>query len=202
MSKTQAEQVFDLIISKNVWPYFKKRGYKKTGNKIRYYDNSGWGKIINFQKSIFYNKDHIHFTINTGLYLSEAEQFHCGAQSFEKFSESMCMVRKRIGYLTDVKEDLWFDISSNTDNDILVNTIESYFEKYIIPYLDSINSREDIINFFIKGHRSGYIAAQIQTLFVNGHIELARQQLQTELEKATNPYFLETLKKISERYEA
>jgi hypothetical protein len=201
MHKTEAEQIFDFLVSKNIWPHFKKRGYKKSGNNIRYYDNSGWGKIVNFQKSMFYNKEHIHFTINTGLYLSEAEQFHCGTQSFEKFHESMCMVRQRIGYLSDAKKDLWFDIDNNVNKEAFIQTIEGYVANYIIPYLDDINSKDDIIKFFLKGHKSEYIAAQIETLFANGHEELAKQQLQKELEKATNSYFLETLRKISERYE-
>ena len=200
MSKTEAEIIFDSLVSKNIWPHFKKRGYKKTGNNIRYFDNSGWGKIVNFQKSMFYNKENINFTVNTGLYLSDAEQFHCGMQSFEKFSESRCMVRKRIGYLSDVKKDLWFDVDSKVDREALAKTIEGYFVNYIIPYLDSVNSKNDILNFFVKGHRSDYIVAQIETLFANGYAELAKQQLQKELGTSTNVHFLETLKKISEKY--
>ena len=200
MAKTEAEQFFDTLVSKYIWPYFKKRGYKKTGNNFRYYDHTGWGKIVNFQKSIYYNKEFIHFTVNTGLYLSEAEQYHCGTTSFEKFQESMCMLRQRIGNLSDLKENLWFDIDNNVNKVDLTQTVEGYFVKYIIPYLDAINSKEDILKFFINGHRSHYIAAQIETLFANGYTELAKQQLEKELDKTTNSRYLEVLTKISERY--
>ncbi len=201
MPKTEAEQIFDFLVSKIIWPYFKQRGYKKIGNNIRFYDNSGWGKMVNFQKSMYYNKEDIHFTINTGLYLAEAEQFHCKKQSFDKFQESMCMVRKRVGYLSNEKKDLWFDINNSIDRTILTSQIERYFIHYIIPYLDGINSRDDILQCFLKGHRSEYIAAQIETLFANGYKHLARQQLQTELDKATSSYFLETLKRIAKSFE-
>lgn len=200
MEKTEAEITFDYLVSRVVWPSFKERGYKKIGNNIRYYDSSGWGKIVNFQKSIFYSKEHIRFTINAGLYLSEAEQFHCGKQSFQKFHESMCMVRRRIGYLSKMKKDLWFDIDKNVDKEILNQTIENLIVNYLLPYLDAIKSKRDILDFFVKGHRSEYIIAQIETLYANGYNDLAGQYLQKELESATNPFFLDQLKKIADRY--
>src|SRR3982751_5214409 len=99
MPKTDVERDFDGLVSLIIWPIFKKKGYKKKGNNFRFFDTSGWGKIVNFQKSSFYNKNHINFTINIGLYLPEAEKFHCNQLSNEKFSEPSCIVRKRIGRL-------------------------------------------------------------------------------------------------------
>jgi len=200
MSKTEVEKSFDYLVSKIIWPHFKSRGYKKSANNFRFYDESGWGKIVNFQKSIYYNKSQIKFTINTGLYLSEAEQFHCNRQSGAKFQESMCVVRNRIGHLSDDKTDLWFDLDTETDKPNLNATIEKYVIDFIIPYLDSIKSRRDILKFFEDGHKSHYPAAQIQTLFVNGFKELAKEQLQNELKNTKNQYFIETLKKIEQTF--
>jgi len=201
MSKTEVELSFDFLVSKIIWPHFKSRGYKKSNNNFRFYDPSGWGKILNFQKSIYFNKNFIKFTINTGLYLAEAEQFHCKMQSGEKFQESMCMVRQRIGHLSDSKTDLWFDLSEETDKIILYITVEKDVKDYIIPYLDSVNSRKDILTFFVNGHKSMYPAAQIQTLFFNGYKELAKLQLEEALKKTDNPHFKETLNEIKHKFD-
>ena len=201
MPKTEIEQSFDFLVSKIVWPNFKKRGYKKSANNFRYYNNLGWGKLVNFQKSIYQDKRHIKFTINTGLYLAEAENFHCNLQSHEKFHESMCLVRQRVGYLSNAKRDLWFDLNEQTDTTSLFETVENYFKEYIILYLDKINSIEDILKFLVEGHRSDYPAAQMQTLYFYGYKDLAKQQLQEALKTTNNPYYMETLKKIQQTLE-
>ncbi|QNF35598.1 DUF4304 domain-containing protein [Adhaeribacter swui] len=190
MPKSDSEQIFDFLVAKIIWPKFKERGYKKSVNNFRFYDQSGWGKIVNFQKSSFYDKDNIQFTINTGLYLAEAEQFHCNRQSAEKFQESMCLVRKRIGYLSDDQKDTWFSINIDTDKQVLFNNVERYFNDYILPFLDKVRNKEDILQILINGHKSEYKTAQIQTLHHNGYFELANQQLQDELRSTNNPYLI------------
>lgn len=202
MPKTKAEQSFDFLVSKIIWPHFKAKGYKKSGNNFRFYTHEGWGKIVNFQKSAFYDKNHISFTINTGLYLAETEKFHCNQQSHEKFQEAMCLVRKRIGELADNRGDLWFDLNDDTDVLSLAEPIEDLFKEYVIPYLDKINSRDDILRFLVNGYRSYYTAAQIQTLYVNGYRDLARQQLKEALHTSRhNPYSLEMLRTIEQSFE-
>jgi hypothetical protein len=201
MPKTEIKQSFDFLVSKVIWPHFKVKGYKKSANNFRYYDNEGWGKIVNFQKSIYKDKNDISFTINTGLYLAEAEKFHCNLHSNDKFQEAMCLVRNRAGYLSNAKRDLWFELNEQTDTSFLFKTVEGLFIDYIIPYLDKINSKDDILQILIDGHKSDYPAAQIQTLYVNGYKDLAKQQLQEALRTSkNNNCYLETLKTIEQSF--
>jgi hypothetical protein len=200
MPKTDVEKDFDFLVSKVIWPHFKQRGYKKSGNNFRFYDTSGWGKIVNFQKSSFYDKSHIHFTVNVGLYLSEAEKFHCNLQSNEKFQEASCIVRKRMGALTKENKDIWFDLNEHTYKSLPYATVEKCFIDYVVPYLETINSKDDILKIMANGHQSDYKASQIQTLYFNGYKKEAKLQLEEARSNTRNVYFLETLKEVEQSF--
>ena len=185
MAKTETEKQFDNLVSKVIYPHFKVLGYKKTGNNFRYYDHeNGFGKIVNFQKSSFYSKDHIRFTVNTGLYLADFEFYLTGKKSAEKFRESICAVRQRIGELMN-KLDTWYDIDSETENiDNVQKQLEQDFLNRVIPYLNKVKTREDIIyHLIIEG--SDYIVARIKTLYYNGQQERALNILKQEYRGAT-----------------
>lgn len=196
MTKTETEKQFDYLVSKVIWPHFKSLGYKKTGNNFRYYNKDGeFGKIVNFQKSSFYNKDHIHFTVNIGLYLAEFEYYHTGKKSAEKFKESICAVRQRIGELIN-GYDTWYDLGSETNFVKLQERLEQDFLKKVLPYLNKIKTREEIINrLLIDG--SYYFIARIKTLYFNGHKERALNILTQEYRRAseTGVEWLDDLKR-------
>jgi len=186
MAKTETERQFDNLVSKVIYPHFKAMGYKKKGNNFRYYDNDNeFGKIVNFQKSSFYSKDHIHFTVNVGLYLADFEFYLTGKKSAEKFSEPICAVRQRIGKLMS-KLDTWYDIDSETENiEKVQRKLEQDFLNCVIPYLNKIKTREDIIyHLIIEG--SDYTIAQIKTLYYNGQQERALNILKREYRGATD----------------
>ena len=64
--KTITEQNFDVIIKDCFQAILKPLGFKKKGNNF-YRQLQDLGQIINIQKSSFYSKDHILFTINIGF---------------------------------------------------------------------------------------------------------------------------------------
>jgi Domain of unknown function (DUF4304) len=189
LEKTTTQILFDTLVTKVIWPDFKSRSYKKSGYNFRYYDPDGWGKIVNFQRADYNDRDHISFTINTGLYLGEAELFHCSGQSGEKFSEPMCMVRKRIGTLNGSRRS-WFEIDENTQSDAFFALLKVEFQTNVLPYLDAVTSRKSILDFLLNGHQSDYIVAQIRTLYHNGYEEAARDCL----EKAKQSRITNTLR--------
>jgi len=78
MTKAVVQKQFDYLVAKLIWPLFKNDGYRKTGNNFRLYNSLGWGKIVNFQQSAFGDRNDVSSTINTGLYLVEAEQLYRG----------------------------------------------------------------------------------------------------------------------------
>lgn len=63
------QDVFKRMINEIYTEYFKPNGWKKQGSNYRLYDDSGIGKIINFQKSKWSNAANIEFFINYGVYM-------------------------------------------------------------------------------------------------------------------------------------
>jgi NDP-sugar pyrophosphorylase family protein len=179
LDKTDSEILFDTLVKNVTWPDFKSRSYKKSGYNFRYYHPDGWGKIVQFQKSDLGDRNNISFTINVGLYLAEAEQFHCSRQSGQKFKEVSCMVRKRIGELNGTGRS-WFDINENTHHEALFAMIKHEFHAIVLPYLDTVTSRNSILAFFLNGYQSEYVVAQIRTLYHNGYEEAARDCLEKQ----------------------
>jgi Domain of unknown function (DUF4304) len=194
MTKTLTRERFDNLISIILWPEFKTRGYRKTGNNFRFYSADGWGRIVNIQKSMSSLKNDIRFTINTGLYLPEADTIF-ETPIAEKFLEPDCLVRKRIGKLNGLQKDLWYDLNENTPPNELEGTISQDFSQFILPYLEKIQSRDDILKQIIREHTPNEEKA-IRTLFICGYQEEARQWIEEEINKTIYRTWREQLVKL------
>ena len=194
MTKTTIQARFDSLVSAILWPEFKARGYRKTGNNFRFYSPTGWGKIVNIQKSVWSLRDDIRFTINTGLYLPEADTIFETPKG-EKFSEPDCLVRKRIGYLNELQADLWYDLDESVPLGKLESTVKQDISQFVLPYLESIQSRDDILKQIIREHRPNDEQA-IRTLFICGYQEEARQWIEEEISTTIYRTWRERLVKL------
>jgi hypothetical protein len=151
--KSSPELKFDIIVKDVFHSTLKPLGYKKRGNNF-YIEKNGIGKIINLQKSTFCSKDHISFTINTGLFLPEYWQHYYNYQNKPipiYPTESECILRRRIGRLLNTK-DTWYDINEDTDIEE-TRFIQTYnLTSVLLPYFNNINSDEDILREIEKGN--------------------------------------------------
>jgi hypothetical protein len=177
MPKTNVQTRFDSLVSEVLWPIFKAKGYRKTGKNFRFYD-VGWGKIVNVQKSSFGDKSDISFTINTGLYLIKADTMFESAKQ-ERFLEPDCLVRKRIGQLK-LQGDTWYNLNAQTLPEQLENQVMHDFASFVLPYLERIQSEDDILKLIIR-ERSPKSAEAIRTLSVCGYSAEANQWLEDEI---------------------
>lgn len=187
MPKTSIQTQFDHFVSQQLWPAFKARGYRKTGNNFRYYEASGWGKILQLQKSQYGDRDHISFTINTGLYLPEAERLWSGKAAGEKFVEPVCLFRQRLDALGGSQQ--WYDLNEHADSGLLTH-VQEQVVRYVLPYLDRITDRDTILQQILLERVPGSPLANsplaIKTLFVCGYQQQAREWIEHEI--ATTPY--------------
>lgn len=196
--KTDIEEKFDYLVSKIIWPQFKKLGYKKSGYNFRYYNNiEGCGKIVNFQKSTYYNKFHIHFTINTGLFIDNPH-LNFGKSLGDKFTEPCCVVRNRIGDLMNTN-DIWYDITESTDIDQLQKAIEDAFDNFIMPYLAKYNATADIVHSFLTKPR--FSVREIEYLFHSGYKKEAKTILDREISGSKNEHHLNSLLQVKKEFE-
>ena len=144
--KTPAEIKFDKIIKDGIHQQLKPLGFKKKGNNF-YLQLPDLGQILNIQKSSLYSKDHIKFTINTGLFIPEYwltyYTYHNGEiPAFPR--EPVCAIRQRIGMLK-YKYDKWFEIDSDTDIESMVAEMIDNIKNFILPYFNTAQTKTDIL---------------------------------------------------------
>jgi hypothetical protein len=144
--KTVTEQNFDVIIKDCFQTILKPLGFKKKGNNF-YRQLQDLGQIINVQKSSFYSKDHISFTINTGLFIPEYwltfYTYHDGTIP-DYPTEPICAIRQRIGKLK-YNIDKWFDIDLSTDIAELKRETTDNVLNFIVPYFERTKTKSDVL---------------------------------------------------------
>lgn len=185
MLKTAVQLRFDQLVTKVLWPAFKAQGYKKMGNNFRYYDPLGWGKIVNIQKSAFGDRHAIRFTVNTGLYVAEADRQWTGRIAAERFLEPDCLLRARVGRLSGSGHDVWYELTEQTVPEVLYRQVEQDMTTYVLPYLDRMVSLDAIVQHLL-GKRQPNSAQAISAVFACGYHEQARQWLAEELATPTS----------------
>jgi hypothetical protein len=179
-----------------LWPAFKALGYRKSGNNFRFYDQTGWGKIVQFQKSQGNSATELSFTVNTGLYLPEADySFPDGPGP--KFTEPDCIVRKRLGRLKKSKVDEWYDITPDTNVSQLFSALADDFTHYLHPYLAAVTGRESILDMLLAGGHSSTRIQVISTLYLVGRKDAAVQLLTSELAQSSNLAYRSVLKNLA-----
>jgi hypothetical protein len=195
MIKTTVQVRFDYLVSQVLWPVFKVRGYRKTGNNFRHYDPLGWGKIVNVQKSAYGDRDNTSFTLNTGLYIVEADRIWTGRPANERFLEPDCLIRARIGRLNGSGHDLWYELTEQTVPQALYEQVAQDVKAYVLPYLDRVDSLHTIIQQLLQQRRPNSAQA-ISTVFACGYQTEARQWLAQELATTTSRVHREQLESI------
>ena len=180
MTKTAVQTQFDDLIRHVLWPPFKERGYKKTGNNFRWYDPTGWGKIVNVQKSQYSDRNNISFTLNSGLYLPEAERLWTGRTTNERFLEPDCLIRKRVSRLKNPGADVWYDLTNGTEPQRPAQEVTQDLTAYLLPYLDLVSSREAILQQLLR-ERYPNSPLAIETVYVCGHPAEAYKWLAHEI---------------------
>lgn len=182
MSKTLVQTQFDHFLSHRLWPLFKARSYRKIGNNFRFYDASGWGKIVNVQKSQSSDRQHIRFTLNIGVYLLEAERLwrHSGYTSQDRFLEPTCLIRKRIGDLRGPGLDHWYELTEQADSTMLYQQVEQEVATYVLPYLDRLDQLDTILQQLLQ-ERHLNSALALKTLYVYGYQQQAQAWVAEEI---------------------
>ncbi|OKL40144.1 DUF4304 domain-containing protein [Pontibacter flavimaris] len=199
--KTATEIKFDKIVKVGFHEILKPLGFKKKGNNF-YLQLENLGQIINIQKSSYNSKDHISFTINTGIFLPEYWKglFYNQDKKVPVFpTEPECLLRKRIGGLRG-QTDTWYDIDASTDESGLISEMRTNLEKYILPYFKKLNTKEALLDFL---ESEKLIVAPLAKLIVYGEsnqFDRAKAEYITILKEKKNPHFLETVKEYGQKY--
>ncbi|MEH3115081.1 DUF4304 domain-containing protein [Pedobacter terrae] len=188
--KTYTEQKFDFIIKQSFHNKLKPLGFKKKGNNF-YLKKEHLGLIINIQKSAYYSKEKIHFTINIGVFIPEyylTHEYHKNILP-EYPLEPDCAIRSRIGQLKN-QSDIWFDIDENTDPNILINEMDLNLENWILPYFKNFESKDDFIKWLDSANCHIHPLSKLIIFAEYGLYENAKDEYNKLMsEKFRNPYY-------------
>ncbi|GAA4425347.1 hypothetical protein GCM10023188_06190 [Pontibacter saemangeumensis] len=199
--KTPTEVKFDKVVKVGFHEVLKPLGFKKKGNNF-YLQLENLGQIINIQKSSYYSKDHINFTINTGIFLPEYWKglFYNQDKEVPSFpTEPECLIRKRIGELRN-QNDTWYDIDDNTEESQLISEMRANLENFILPYFNQLNTKEALLDFL---NSEKLIVAPLAKLIVYGEskqLDRAKAEYTGTLSEIKNPHFLETVREYGQKY--
>jgi hypothetical protein len=201
LMKSTAELKFDRIVKQGFHETLKPMGFKKKGNNFYQFKN-GIGHIINLQKSSYYSKDKIHFTINAGIFLPE---FWTAFYNYKNKpipdypTEPECILRRRIGQLKN-ENDLWFDITEDTDEKELIDEMKNNLNQHILPYFGQVLSKDMLID---KLDNETTWLAPLEKLIVFGELgdkEKTEKEFRRLVSETRNPNFLGTVKDYGKKY--
>lgn len=153
--KTISEEKFESLIQE-CHLTLKVIGFKKKGTNF-FLKREGFGQHINFQKSQFGTKDHITFTINTGIFLPEywrTFDYNRGKAIPDFPSYTDCMLIKRIGQIKQ-DYDIWWDVNIDTNLSEITDTVLKNINNVIIPYFERIKTKKELIKLINSQPYSG-----------------------------------------------
>ena len=200
--KSIAETKFDKVVKLGFHEILKPLGFKKKANNF-YSQRNDIGHIINLQKSSYYSKEHIHFTINTGVFLPEYWLAFCNFfnRPVPNYpTEPECILRMRIGELRK-ENDKWYDVTNESDEGDLIRQMNENLNEYILPHFGHTLSKDMLLEGL---DQQALRATPLEKLIVFGELgEKAKAKREFEkliTETTRNPGFLETLKEYGKKY--
>jgi len=201
--KTFTEAKFDTIIKEGFHEILKPLGFKKKVNNF-YLQLQDLGQIINIQRSSFNSKEHINFTINTGIFIPEYwlayYNFHNGVvPTFP--TEPACAIRQRIGKLKYKGYDKWFDVNTETNVSDLMEELKDCVLNYILTYFNSINNKAAVLQ--ILGDKTVSMETFGRLIIYGEYKEFAKAQAEYERllnDRYTNFNFKDSLNEYKAKY--
>jgi len=115
-------------------PFFKEKGFRKKGQNFCR-TNISCLDASNIQKSQWNTDSDISFCINLGIYWPEVEKRFSGNEIATFPKPYDCTVSTRLGQLSH-GHDMWWEITPQTDIEILAHTVLDALAKYGMEWLD------------------------------------------------------------------
>ena len=134
-------------------------GFNKYGDTFYVNKFRNWG-LINFQKSRSSTSLATLFTINLGISSNILRQ-NDGIDLSKKPIIWDCHWRKRIGFILEVKQDYWWELTDRTDLDKLSSDVIGMLNNRGIPELNEHINDESLISEWLNNVGSGLTELQI-----------------------------------------
>lgn len=131
---------FDELVRAHVWPRLQQAGSRRSKASFHRPVGANW-EVVNLQKSAYSDRSHISFTINIGV---AVERLRSGVWDWgegKRPAVNRCRFERRIGRLLR-GEDVWWDLTQDTDLGELGDALCETIERYALPWLRARSTDE------------------------------------------------------------
>ena len=156
MDKT-LDAMYRELLSRIHREILKPAGFKKEGGNFRLCHDTGLGKIVNFQRSMYNDQAECKFAINVGLYFQKDVR----APNL-RFKEYDCPIRQRAACFSPrYGSDHWWCIFEDRDMESLYCEVRTILTEDVLPWMTRFESRQDVIRAGQNGLLKGMIWGDI-----------------------------------------
>lgn len=180
------------LIEKMVYDTLKTAGFRKFGRTLHRFVDGNISQVIHFQNGCPGKGVFDVLWVNLGIRVPEsAERSFVIKQQKKYYQEYECNIRTRLGMLVD-GEDTCYDLRD--DPQIIGKDIMERIEKYVLPILDTLNSRQSILEHrreFSEFDKIGRSMILLDEAMIYGHCgetELAGQKFRQHYQKYCEEY--------------
>ena len=202
------------ILSKNLTPFLRARGFNKTGNAyLSEKVDLAW--LISVQKSRLNDNKEVQITINGGVYIPGVVSEYARRSAPDKPTLADCCLSVRIGMLEESRRDKWWKITSydecpNTTDEIIAAELHEWVEGLLLPFLAKFKSRGDVAAFlegavegcdrFVMPQSGAQRYTYASLIFAQmGHGDSARRAIERAMLEAEGSPAAEFVRRVRER---
>ncbi len=158
MAGQQIEQTFKSVVD-CAWQLLKAHRFRKQGQRFRrrYAKTVG---IIEFQKSQTGGAHVIKFTMNLGIVSITLAGRLDPEDDVDKAIVATAHIRQRIGALLPTGQDVWWEVTDETDTAALAAEIASVIENQALPFIDAVSGDDHFVSLWQSGRSPGLTERQ------------------------------------------
>ncbi len=148
--KLTVEEKYRIIID-NSCQCLLTRGFVRKNNDF-YRKENNIGKLVSLQRDP-QHKSMAVFTMHVGVFADEYWELAYPTQSAPEFPQlHQCILTQRLGkFYGKRRPDKWLTVDALTDPDTLIKEISQILDYVLFPFLDAINSLDDVFNKMKRG---------------------------------------------------
>ncbi|MCC7371264.1 MAG: DUF4304 domain-containing protein [Chloroflexi bacterium] len=137
-----------------VAPVLKRAGFRKQRQLFTRYEDGNIG-VVQFQKSASATQDRVTFTTNLGVWSVLVSASEGRRRTAALVTEPDCHWRARIWTLLPARQDRWWEITPETDIDVLAAEIRAILEQVAIPTVVARTPDTGLRDHWLAGGSAG-----------------------------------------------
>ena len=153
MTDVIPNEVFSQMV-KTVGERLKPLGFSKRGTVFRIMGPDMCG-LIEFQRSMGNTREQLRFTVNLGVVCGELLELQSRSLELSKARVIDAQIELRIGQLLPDRDDKWWEITADTDPDVLSMEVTDMIVNLAVPYVRQYLDVNAIIALWESGQSPG-----------------------------------------------